>query len=163
MKKGKKTVTILIIVATLVLAGIAIFTAIRLYQLRQQAVAPTAPESRPAAQETQTISCQAATFTLASPTPTPGPTCYSTCSTDSDCPDQYKCQTVGSEQLCVNPSCAEESDCTCGETPTPTPTPTPAASATPSPEIPVTGVNTPTLVGIGGGIVLLIISVLLAF
>ncbi len=54
----KNTVTILIVVATLVLAGIAIFTAVRLYQLRQKAVAPTAPESRPRAateQKTQTV------------------------------------------------------------------------------------------------------------
>jgi len=46
------TKTTLIIVATLILAGIAIFTAVRLYQLRQEAVAPTAPTSEPAAKDT---------------------------------------------------------------------------------------------------------------
>lgn len=48
MKKSKIG-TVLIILATLILAGVAIFTAIRLYQLRQVAVAPTAPTSKPKA------------------------------------------------------------------------------------------------------------------
>jgi len=43
--KNKKVVTTIIIVATIVLGGIAVFTAVRLFQLRQTAVAPTAPES----------------------------------------------------------------------------------------------------------------------
>ena len=47
----KNFVTILMVVATVVLAGVAIFTALRLYQLRSQPVAPTAPESTPGAQE----------------------------------------------------------------------------------------------------------------
>lgn len=45
----KNTVTIIIVIATIILAAIAIFTAIRLYQLRQQPVAPNAPSSKPAA------------------------------------------------------------------------------------------------------------------
>jgi len=48
--KGKAA-TAIILLATFVLAGIAIFTAIRLYQLRQQPVAPNVPSSRPRAQE----------------------------------------------------------------------------------------------------------------
>ncbi len=46
--KGK-VVTGVVLVATVVLAGVAIFTALRLYQLRRESVAPTAPESEPAA------------------------------------------------------------------------------------------------------------------
>jgi hypothetical protein len=46
-----KLTTIFIISATIILAGIAVFTAIRLYQLRQVAVAPNVPESEPAASE----------------------------------------------------------------------------------------------------------------
>jgi hypothetical protein len=57
-----KITTIGIILTTLVLAGIAIFTAIRLYNLRQQSVAPTAPESKPEAAVPQ--SCTALTFTI---------------------------------------------------------------------------------------------------
>jgi len=37
------------VVATIILGGVAIFTAIRLYQLRNQPVAPTIPKSEPAA------------------------------------------------------------------------------------------------------------------
>jgi hypothetical protein len=51
MKTKGKISTILILIATVVLAGVAIFTAFRLYKLRQEAVAPNAPSSRPAAAE----------------------------------------------------------------------------------------------------------------
>ncbi|QQS39009.1 hypothetical protein IPM62_00105 [Candidatus Woesebacteria bacterium] len=44
-----KGATILVVVATVILAGVAIFTALRLYQVRQQAVSPASPESRPEA------------------------------------------------------------------------------------------------------------------
>jgi hypothetical protein len=47
-----KITTIFIVTTIVLLAGIAIFTAIRLYQLRQQPVAPNAPESQPAAATT---------------------------------------------------------------------------------------------------------------
>lgn len=43
--------TILILLATLVLAGVAIFTAVRLYDLRSQPVAPNVPSSIPHASE----------------------------------------------------------------------------------------------------------------
>ncbi len=46
--KGK-FFTGLTVVVTLVLAGVAIFTAARLYQLRQESISPTSPESEPAA------------------------------------------------------------------------------------------------------------------
>ena len=46
-KGGGKTIAI--VAATVILAGVAIYTAIRLYQLRQEAVAPTAPVSEPEA------------------------------------------------------------------------------------------------------------------
>lgn len=60
-----KLVTVLIVVATLVLAGIAIFTAIRLYQLRQESVSPARPESAPEAATTPVYeSCSTFTFKL---------------------------------------------------------------------------------------------------
>jgi len=46
--KGK-VVTALVVISTVILAGVAIFTAIRLYQLRRESVTPAAPESKPAA------------------------------------------------------------------------------------------------------------------
>lgn len=48
-----KFVTILIIIGILVLAGVAIFTALKLFQARRETVVPTAPESRPQAQVTE--------------------------------------------------------------------------------------------------------------
>ena len=43
--------TVVILLFTVILAGVAIFTALRLYQLRQQPVAPNVPSSIPRAQE----------------------------------------------------------------------------------------------------------------
>ncbi len=47
----KNVLTVIILAVTVILTGLAVFTAIRLYQLRDQAVAPNAPSSKPAAQE----------------------------------------------------------------------------------------------------------------
>jgi uncharacterized repeat protein (TIGR01451 family) len=63
-----KILKIIIAIATILLAGIAIFTAIRLYQTRQESVAPTAPESEPAAGPVDTVAttghCSALNFTV---------------------------------------------------------------------------------------------------
>jgi hypothetical protein len=123
----KNLITIIILVGTLVLAGIAVFTAVRLYQSRQEAVAPNAPESRP--QAASAPLCQLAfAITPATPTPspTPAPGCYGTCTTpgvQSNCPTSMTCQTINGSNICVNPSCANNSNCICASaTPTPTPT-----------------------------------------
>src|SRR3989344_1984504 len=47
----KNFVTMLMVGATVVLGGVAIFTAMRLYQLRSQPVSPSVPASTPRAQE----------------------------------------------------------------------------------------------------------------
>lgn len=130
-----KVVTIVILLATLILAGIAIFTAVRLYQLRQQAVAPNAPESKPAAATPS--SCQALTFTLTV-------TCNQTCGglTGTICPTGLVCiysngtttaPNPDAQGNCRNPDCNTETDCVCGTgTPTATPTSTPTGTPTPS-------------------------------
>ncbi len=82
-----KIATIGIIIATLILAGVAVFTAIRLYQLRKEAVAPTAPTSKPKAQVVP-IACQSLAFTLGQ-TPTPTPT--------------GRCEPVTGAYWCSNP------------------------------------------------------------
>lgn len=67
-----KAVTIVILLATLVLAGIAVFTAIRLYQLRQESVAPNVPSSEPQAiqtTDTPPAACTQLSFTLATVPP----------------------------------------------------------------------------------------------
>lgn len=69
--KGK-IATVLVILSTLILAGVAIFTALRLYQLGSEPVAPNAP-LRPKASQGTTHACQILTFTLTENTPTPTP------------------------------------------------------------------------------------------
>ena len=180
---------ILVFIATIILAAIAVITAIKLYQVGQKPVAPTAPESKPKAVEptenpvvcqlTFNISTPTATPTetptttpTATPTPTPTPTptstpspeCYENCETDSACPGDLVC----SDNKCVNPECPEEEDCTC-PTPTKTPTPTPTQiteGSTPEPTaipiaVPKAGVISPTLLSALGGAILLLIGLLL--
>ena len=105
--KKKKITTILIVIATIALAGVAVFTAIRLYQLRQEPVAPTAPTSQPAA--AAPVSCNALAFTL---TTSEEPACYEACTeTPDNCPSGLVCQTIGDELLCVNPDFPYKEDC----------------------------------------------------
>ncbi|WKZ25306.1 MAG: hypothetical protein QY322_02850 [bacterium] len=62
-----------IVLTTLILAGVAIFTALRLYETRDTAVAPNVPSSRPAAQvqpTEQASSCNLS-FTIQTSTATP--------------------------------------------------------------------------------------------
>lgn len=140
----KRIVTILIVIATIILAGVAIFTAIRLYQLRQQAVAPTAPESTPAAAAPQTQACTQLAFTISAeePSPTPTPT--------------------GSP----SPSPGESPTASPTASPTGSPTSSPIAQASPSPtaepELPEAGVSYPTVVGAAAGAILILFSLLLA-
>lgn len=141
--KGK-VATIVILLATFILAGVAIFTAIRIYQLRQTSISPIAPSSKPAAQETTQCSL---TFTLGetptasptssptasptgSPSPTPVPQCDESCTASSECPSNLTCSIAPGETTgtCRNPSCSGNSDCIC-TTPTPTSTPTSSPGA----------------------------------
>lgn len=64
--KNKFTV-ITIVLITVLLAGVAIFTATRLYQTRDQAVAPNVPSSQPAAQQQNACVLN---FSIATPTAT---------------------------------------------------------------------------------------------
>lgn len=135
----KNTVTLLIVLATIVLAGIAVSTAIRLYQLRQTSVAPNAPTSKPKAAAAPSSACQLAfTIATASPSPTPVPQCNSTCTTDTNCPSTMTCYhncipgrgvACSIQGVCRNTVCTTDSTCTCA-TSTPTLTPTPTATAT---------------------------------
>ncbi len=143
--KGKLA-TIIILLATFVLAGVAIFTAIRLYQLRQVSVAPTAPESQPEAAAVPV--CQL-TFTLVTitptptatptktPTPTPVPQCNEACTQNSDCPNNLVCNKASgaTSGFCRNAACLTKTNCIC-TTATPTPTVTPTATPTPPGQTP---------------------------
>ena len=183
-----KFVTIGIIIATVILAGVAIFTAVRLYQLRQVSVAPNVPSSKPIAQEAP-VACTALAFNLGStPSPTPTPTssptptptttptgsptptgtpnlCGGTCGSNTNCGSGLYCYTTLG--LCRNASCPTQSDCNCPSSPSPTPTPgragTPAPTPTPTaPTLPVSGTDWPTILGAGIGLFVIIGSLLLA-
>lgn len=154
----KKIVTVLIVIATVILAGVAVFTAIRLYQLRQQAVAPTAPAESEAAAPT-TEECTQLAFTIGeepTPTPTEGPT-----PTPTPTPTGTVTPTPTGT---VTPTPTSTPGPTA--TPTPTPTETPIAQATLTPteaaELPEAGISYPTIISAGVGILLLIASLLLA-
>lgn len=181
-----KLTTIGIIIATLVLAGVAVFTAIRLYQLRQQPVAPNVPSSKPKAAAAPKA-CTALTFTLGqtpTPTPTGSPTSTPTGSPtptgtptstptgnptatptgvpnfcNGTCGSNSNCQSdyVCFQGFCRNPSCPSQTSCACPGGPTSTPTPTGT-----QPSLPNAGTSLPTIFGIGLGSLLLIGAIFLA-
>lgn len=171
-----KTGTILIIIFTVILAGIAIFTAFRLYQLRQEAVAPNVPSSYPKAESVSTpIACTVLSFTIGSPEPSPtespipsgspteNPTptqtpvagepnsCGGTCGSNSNCASGFFCY----DGYCRNPSCPSEADCNCPAGATPTSTPVQES-------MPQSGTNWPTIVSILLGIITVGTSLILA-
>lgn len=176
-----KFATFLVLLATIILAGIAVFTAIRLYNLRQEAVAPNAPTSLPRAQEATATPTQASTCTLsfslatatatatatstatatatstatATPTETPVPS-----STPNSCGGTCGSNTNCGSGLycysgfCRNPDCPTDTDCNC---PSGTTTPTPTQAS-----LPEAGTSLPSILGISAGTILLIISLALA-
>jgi len=153
-----KIVTIGILIATLVLAGVAVFTAIRLYQLRQEAVAPNVPSSKPKAAELG--SCQTLAFTLGTGTPTPTPTGSSTPTpTGSSTPTPTGSGTpTPTPTLTPTPTGSSTPTPTTTVTPTPTRTPTPTAT----PSLPESGTSWPTILGLGAGATIILFSLLLA-
>lgn len=140
-----KISTIIIILVTLILAGVAIFTAVKLYNLRQSSVSPTAPESKPKAAENDLVSCNQ--------------TCNSTVNPPVNCVEGLICRTSsnldGANGVCRNNNCLDNEACDCSpsdqckisfnitatttsssaptDSPTPTSSPTVTASPTASP------------------------------
>lgn len=100
------TKTIAIVLSSLFLLGLTVFLAYKIYQTRQENLAPTKPE---AVSESCTLE-----FSI-KPEPAE-PECYQTCDPDNDlCPNGLVCQEVGGNPVCVNPDCPEEEDCVCPE------------------------------------------------
>jgi hypothetical protein len=143
--KGKLG-TALILTVTMILAGVAIFTAVRLYQLGNQPVAPNVPSSIPHAQEVTATATPTPTpsgvctlsFTITTstptPTPTPVPQCNTACTSTTQCPSTLTCYKANgaTSGFCRNAQCSSEISCICS-TPTPTPTPTATPTGTPGP------------------------------
>ncbi|MDP3918198.1 MAG: hypothetical protein Q8Q30_03430 [Candidatus Woesebacteria bacterium] len=178
--KNKYTV-IGIILVTILLAGIAIFTALRLYQTRDVAVAPNVPESEP---EAATNLCKLSfTISLA----TEPPVCIQVITpaknpktgeckefpTPCDVPAGWekvnKCSTP-KPTATATPTATPTATATATATATSTNTATTVATATAStvavatePSLPVVGITWPTLLGTGFGILVILGSLLLAF
>lgn len=166
-----KITTIGIIIATIILAGVAVFTAVRLYQLRQESITPVKPTSKPKAQDVcpEPGGCTSLFFRLgATPTPTPrtAPECNSICRTNADCISLSDSRegstlslicyfppapsaavdaiaTTAPTGYCREASCPTAPDCFCGRV-TPTPTPRIGTTPTPSPTTPPGSTPTPT-------------------
>ena len=153
--ENKKLVTILVLTTTVILALIALFTAVKLYQLGQE---PANPSTKPKAKVTKASAqvpliaegadtgvCEKV-FELVSPSESPSPSpsespspspsasvsveCWDTCSSSSNCPSSLLCQNISGTYRCVNPSCPTESDCVCTTTYSPSPNPSVAILTT---------------------------------
>lgn len=132
----KDWLTILILAATVILAIIAVVTAIRLYQIGKEPVAPTAPKPAPA-------------VAIPSPEPTPVPVC-----------------TLEFDIMGTTPTLTVTPPPTPTTTPTSTPTATPAAEATVTPTpilLPEVGIVFPTWTLGLAGVVLLLFGLLFTF
>lgn len=168
--------------------AILLATAVVLFfQLKQPGPAPT-PRPKPAAspktppvQETTTEEVCSLSFTVspspspsASPSPSPSaspqPTaCFDTCDSDAQCEEDLRCTSVSGTKRCVNPSCTEDADCSCAS-----PNPSPSAPASPNPSaspqanlpkasppaLPQAGVNTPMVLGVSVGILMMLVGLL---
>jgi hypothetical protein len=170
-----KIATIGIIIATIILAGVALFTAVRLYQLRQEAVAPTAPTSKPKAGEPQTgeppTACTSLVITLSTATPTITPTGGPTTTpTATAVPTPPTC--AADEHLDLSGTKCLKWEL--GGPPTPPPAASPTATAKAGggvakptgtqvqAELPDAGTSLPTIFGVGIGTLLLIGALILA-
>lgn len=120
----------------MVLAGIAVFTAVRLYQLRTERVAPTVPQEQALAQ-------------IPTSTPTPRPTSTPTVSATGGVSPTGSLTPTATPRLSPTASVSA--------TPTKKVTVTPTGAA-----LPDAGISLPTIIGVSAGLFLLITSVLLA-
>lgn len=135
MNLKKNWLTIFLVGITVILGAVAVVTAWKIYQAGKKPIAPTAPESQPAAVAPECV----LEFDIPTPTPTPTvtptpiPECWQTCINAIECPETLVCQKPDPEddKRCVNSDCPNAENCLC-PTPTPTVTPTPTATATPT-------------------------------
>ena len=170
-----KLPTIIIVAATLILAGVAVFTAVRLYQTRQESVTPSQPVSTPAAQIVPATECETCGGAQSVPCDD-----FLTCNQGLCVPENFQgnpqsyCEGDPSVQACPVLSFSISSSTptpTGTSTPraTPTVTATPAATSSPAPAaatsqpgLPEAGTSWPTFVGLGLGVLIIITSVILA-
>ena len=165
-----KVVTVLIVTATVILAGVAIFTAYRLYQIGTEPVAPTAPESVPAAggQPTPTPqACRELAFTITTPTPsvtvtqTVTPTVpVTTTPTEGSTPTPTEPPRGGPSSTPTSTSTPTQPETT--DTPTPTSVVTSTPMPTQTDQLPDAGISIPTILTGALGFLLIFLSLALA-
>lgn len=166
-----KIVSILVIIATLILAGVAVFSALRLYQLNKSPVAPSVPESEPVANEVtqpdiaeesvlppqddqRELAFNLTGTTTPAPTtsPTPSPTLTPTPTQAIVAQATITPTSMVTPSLTPSPTPTTTPTLTPTLTPSPTLTPTPTQEVTPS--LPEAGVSSITfylsLIGILG-------------
>lgn len=145
LKEKSKLVIGLVLASVLLLGGIAVASAYKLYQLREEEqMAPTAPKEAPAAEE-PTPGCELS-FSIASPTPTPTSTPTGTLS-----PTPTATSTLTPTSTSA-PTSTPTGTLSPTQTPTDTPSPTPteelvAQADTPTPtkiELPEAGFTVPS-------------------
>ena len=142
--KNKFTI-IGIVTTTIILAGIAIFTAVKLYQTRYKIVAPNIPSSRPSAQEIGT---------------TP-----STCQLNFTISTTAIVENISTGSPSSSPSPTATSTIKATGTASPTATSTTAvktSTPTTEPSLPNAGTTWPTIFGVGFGLLIIVGSLLLA-
>ena len=165
--------------------AILLTTAVVLFfQLKQPAPTPSpTPKPRPTTspqlpqvQETTTEEVCSLSFTVgASPSPSPSPnpspspspspspqpiTCFDTCSSDAECEADLRCQSVSGTKRCVNPSCSEDADCSCAVAEVAHPSPLASLPKASPPALPQAGVNTPMVLGVSVGILMMLVGLL---
>ncbi len=126
-----KIITAIVITITIILAGVAVFTALRLYELRNESLSLKNPESKPGA-SSGTKSCNLLTFTLTTISQTPTPTLTGTATPS---PTSSLTPTLTSTPTPTTPP---------GSTATPTNSPTPTSQSSESPTPSATKTPTPT-------------------
>lgn len=161
-----KIVTSLVIVATLILAGVAIFTAIRLYQLQNENVSLSGPDESGATNNSPTPTpqaCRTLTFSITTGTPTPTTPITGTITITPTA--------ASSVTPTTTPGASNTPTTTPGSSATVTPTTpqgstaTPIAQVSPTPggdALPKAGTSIPTLFAIALGSLVLVISAMLA-
>lgn len=173
------TLIVLLTATTLLLTGVAVFTAMKLKESGTDPVVPTVPESEPQAAPPTTNTCtetggiwDAATGFCDCGIGLHWDDAADSCLADNECALSFVVPTATGTPLPTNTPVPPEDTPTPGpeDTPTPEPaatnTPAPGATNTPIPTVtigplPEAGINLPLTLGIGGGFLLTIIGGLL--
>jgi len=88
--------------------------------------------------------------------------CWEVCGQESECPEELTCHSIEGVYRCVNPNCDREQDCGCTVAQAPTVTPKPTGPIPTPVELPEAGISLPTIGAALGGVILAIVSLLLA-